>query len=115
MVGRPWHPEEIEAIRHLPAGGLDALASLFVNRRSRSAIARKRDLMGFTVRLPNWQPDDDAAIEAAVAAGRTVEDAAAAIGRTAVAAYRRRSRRRARGEDVPRPMGCATDDRGTRR
>ena len=96
---RSWSPDEIEAIRTLPAGGIAELARRL--GRSRYAILSMRHRRGFATRLPRWTDAERETLDRMVAAGATVSDAAAALGKARDAAYLRRRRARRRGVEVP--------------
>ena len=99
MAGRPLEPEEVAAIQHLPPGGIAELARRL--RRTYSAINQKRIRAGFAESLPNWQPADNLRVDGAVAEGGRVDEAARSIGRSPLATYRRRYRRRGGGRPAP--------------
>ena len=96
--GRPWTLEEIEAVRHLPAGGLAELVQKL--GRSRSAINQKRVKCGFAQSRPNWTRKEVETLDCLVNEGVRVEDAAAQIGRSRGGAYGRRNREREAGAVV---------------
>ena len=96
--GRFWTPEEVAAIRTLPAGGLAELARKL--GRTRTAVSQKRAKLGIQIDQ-RWTPAERAAFHARVRTGERVDVAAASIGRTAHAGYHRRRCDRDAGRDVP--------------
>lgn len=108
--GRFWTVAEVEAIRTVPPGGVAEVARRL--GRSVRAVEQMRFARGFARPVPRWTRAERERFDAAVAAGATVVDATAAVGRTMGAAYSRRSRVRGRGETPPAPPVAGPGRRG---
>ena len=105
MMRRPWEWWELDRIRDIARGELASVAREL--RRSVSSVACARHRLGIGPPKRAWTENEDAALDAVVAAGGRVEDAAASMGRSRLAAYMRRDKRRAAGEDLPRAVDGA--------
>ena len=99
---RPWDDWEIDAIRDIPRGDNSAVAR--EPRRSIPSVTSKRHRLGIGPRKAAWSAADDAAADRIVAERRRVEEAAQPLGRSRLAVYSRRNRRRAEGAAVPRAI-----------
>ena len=109
-AGRYWEWWEIEAIRHIPRGGVAEVARSI--GRTVRAVQQMRHERGFTDPRPHWTRADRERFDALVAGGETVVEAAAAIGRPLAGAYNRRYLDRARGDVPPAPPVAEPGRRG---
>ena len=105
MMRKPWENWEVDRIRNIPRGELAAVAREL--GRSVQSVACARHRLGIGPPKRSWSEPEDAMLDRFVAAGGRVEDAAVAMGRSRLAAYMRRDKRRAAGEDLPRAVDGA--------
>ena len=95
---RPWEPEELARIRDIARGDIARVAREL--GRSRLSVESARWRLGVGVRKYAWSPEEDVFLDRLVADGGSVENAAAAIGRSRLSAYMRRDKRKGRGVPV---------------
>ena len=84
--------EEREQLRDVPHGELRAVAKRL--GRGYNACVEQRRKHGLARDWPNWRPEEDAFIDAAIAAGVPVAAAARLLGRCETRARRRLRERR---------------------
>ena len=96
---RPWDLVEIHIACQAERGEIPAVARQLKRTVSSVVSLRLRHRAGPPKRP--WKPNEDETVDRSVLSGVHVQDAAKELGRSRVAAYKRRRVRRAMGEEVP--------------
>lgn len=97
-AGEQWTQEDELIACSATWGGLPAVARAL--GRSVGAVAARRCKLGAGPPKRVWVVSDDETLDRLLAAGASIEEAGAVLGRSLPAAYARRHVRRAAGEDL---------------